>query len=396
MFEESNLKSNVLADKTVLLTGGGGGIGFEAAKSLVFMGANVIIAEIDREKGFAANEKIQLETSSNRIVFYQIDISDEKQIEDLYTFILKKYGFLDVIFNNATVTPMGCVEEVSVADWDRSYAVNLRGPVLLVRRFLPLMKEKNKGTIVFVPSSGAAPFMGAYEVFKTSQVELCNTLAAELEKTDINVYSIGPGLVKTETAQTQIEKIVSYLGISLNEFYTINQNHILDVESAGAGFALSVAMADKYRGQEIGCIQVLMDAGIIKKNDQQEVYKNVENESMLKEYISKIKAVFDEQYEGWIKRNLFERQWVFRDFKKVMKLSAEQVKEKLEFLKGLVFEKKFNEIQKEKALFISLKEYYEHQLNLLKGYEKDPGKLEENSKIITGWIADLKQFYNLL
>ena len=102
------------------------------------------------------------------------------------------------------------------------------------------MKTKNSGTIVFVSSSGAAPFMGAYEVFKTAQVELCNTLYGELENTNINVYSIGPGLVKTETAMREIEVVSSHLGMTTEEFYEMNERHILGVEEAGTGFALSV------------------------------------------------------------------------------------------------------------------------------------------------------------
>ena len=67
---------------------------------------------------------------------------------------------LDVLFNNATITAMGAVEEVPVADWDKSYADNFRAPLLLTQLFLPFMKNKNSGTLVFVSSSGAAPFMG--------------------------------------------------------------------------------------------------------------------------------------------------------------------------------------------------------------------------------------------
>ena len=398
LIEKSGLKRNILSGKTVLLTGAGGGIGFEAARNLVWMGATVIIAEINREKGAAASKKINEELECDRAVFYEIDISDEKQLEELVSHIILNYGFLDVIFNNATITPLGPVDEVSILDWDKSYAVNLRAPVFLAQKFLPMMKERNRGTIVFVPSSGAAPYMGAYEVFKTSQVELCNTIAAEVEKTNICVYSIGPGLVKTQTACEQINKIAKYMGISIDEFYAMNESQMLDVESAGAGFAVSVAMADTYKGQEIGSIQALIDAGIIKheKNQNQSgSFSTADGETILRQ-LSIVLAVFEEQYEGWLKRSIFERQWVLRDLKKVMKRSAEQVKEKLESLHKLAAVGSLGQVRYEKGLFQALAEYYEHQLKLLKGYEKDPAKLEENSKIIIGWMDDVKQMIELL
>ena len=318
LIEKSVLKRDVLAGKTVLVTGAGGGIGFEAARNLVWMGAAVIIAEIDRIKGEFAAETINEEFGCRLADFYEIDIAEKNQIEELCAYIIKTYGFLDVIFNNATVTPLGTVDEVPIQDWDKSYAVNLRAPVLFARKFLPLMKSKNQGTIVFVPSSGAAPYMGAYEVFKTSQVELCNTIAAEVENTDICVYSIGPGLVKTRTAEEQIRKIAAYMGISADNFYEMNKRHMIDVESAGAGFAVSVAMAKAYNGQEIGSVQALMDAGIIKRDARPAEEKAVVADGqMLRDLVSGILAVYQEQYAGWMKRSLFERQWVLRDLKKL-------------------------------------------------------------------------------
>lgn len=102
----------------------------------------------------------------------------------------------------------------------------------------------------------------ACKVFKTSQVELANTLVAELEQKEVIAYSIGPGIVKTDTAQKVIEKIAPLYNKSVEEFYRMSENVLLTAEEAGAGFAASVALAGQYRGLEIGSIQALMDAGI--------------------------------------------------------------------------------------------------------------------------------------
>ena len=362
-----------------------------------WLGANVIIAEIDKEKGLLAEHKINQEIGCNKAEFFEIDLSDEQQIDKLVEYAKDKYGFIDVVFNNATLTAMGLVEDVSISTWDKSYAVNFRAPLLLTQKFLPEMKKNNKGTIVFVPSSGAAPYMGAYEVFKTSQVELCNTLAGELEDTNINVFSIGPGLVKTNTAIKGIETVASLMGMTMDEFYKMNEAHILSAEEAGTGFALSVVFAEKYNGQETASIQALMDAGIITDNStESEKTFSQEDRELLLTLVSKAVATYNEQYNGWLKRNVFERQWVLRDFKKNVGSSAEQYKAKMQLVNSIISKSDFEELSAYKADLEKLKTYYKHQHKLLQGYERNPQKLKQNSDIMVGWIQDIEQICNIL
>lgn len=386
-----------LSGKTVLITGAGGGIGFEAARALAWMGADVVIAEIDAQKAGAAAQCINGELGEDRVLAYPIDITDDKQVEALYHNLNERYGFVDVVFNNATIAPLGAVDDVSIADWDKSYAVNLRGPVMLVQKFLPDMKKRNQGTIVFVPSSGAAPFMGAYETFKTAQVEVCNTLAAELEGMDINVFSIGPGLVKTQTAQDAIRQVSAQMNMTLDAFYEMNAKHILDVEFAGVGFAIAVTKAQDYNGQEVSSIQVLLNADLIEpEKTQQKAEISDAGWEKLTPLVEEVVHTFQEQYQGWLSRNIFERQWVLRDFKKQVKLAADEFKFELESTLPLAENKKTPELGQKKDLFVRLHGYYEHQFKLLQGFEKDADKLEENSRIIQGWIDGVQQVVDLL
>ncbi|WP_346935746.1 SDR family NAD(P)-dependent oxidoreductase, partial [Clostridium sp.] len=367
----------------------GGGIGFETAKALVYMGAKVIVAEIDKRKMLCAQRTLDGIFSKNSVEFYEIDLSDENQIYALVSHVKDKYGRIDVLFNNATMTAMGIVEKVSIDVWDKSYAVNFKAPLLLTQLALPLMKQKNSGTIVFVSSSGAAPFMGAYEVFKTAQVELSNTLYGELESTNIKVYTIGPGLVKTETAMKGIEIVSSHMGITTEEFYEMNENHILGVEEAGTGFAISVLMADRYDGQEIGAIQVLSDSGLLIKLDSKETTKSNDYQNIIPTVLNVVK-VYKEQYSGWMKRNVFERQWVLRDFKKTVGYSADQFLEIMQHIQYVVINGKIQDISTYSSNFQKLMEYYKRQYTLLQGYEKNPEKLKEYSITLLNYIEDLK------
>lgn len=388
------LLSGKMKGKTVLLTGAGSGIGYETARFFAATGARVILAEIQREKGKHAEEAINTSYPNLPAKFYAIDLADEAKIHTMADWILQNYGVPDVIFNNATITKMGAVEQVETAFWDRSYAVNLKAPLVLSQRFLPYMKERRNGTLVFVSSSGAAPYMGAYEVFKTAQVELSNTLAMELEGTGVFTYTIGPGLVKTETAMRSIEIVAKSMGMTTDDFYKMNSQHILDVEKAGLGFALSAVAPERYHGQEIGSIQVLTDFQVLSDCQEDsascsEISTDVQIQR--ERVLIAIQETFQQQYEGWQKMNIFERQWVFRDFKKNMRMSAEQAKDFLDQVQHNLEQRK-DLTAKERTFFSELQGYWEHQLKLLRGYEKSKDKLKENEQIILSWINDIHDF----
>jgi len=374
--------------KTVLLTGAGGGIGLEAARAFAAMGARVVLAEMQQQKGQLAQQTIRGEFGANAAAFYEVDLAKEAQVRALAEWVLAQYGVPDVIFNNATITKMGAVDEVETAFWDYSYAVNLKAPLLLAQLFLPQMKARGGGVLVFVSSSGASPYMGAYEVFKTAQVELSNTLAMELEGTGVLTYTVGPGLVKTQTAMSAIETVAKNMGMTTEEFYRMNSQHMLSAEQAGWGFALSAAFAPRYHGQEIGCIQVLMDCGALAPEPQQGTAPPQGDSKEQQCLLTRVQATLEEQYAGWQKMNVFERQWVLRDFKKMMALPAEQAVQQLHQTSGRLAAGEGLGLA-DRQFLEKLQAYWQHQLALLKGYEKDKQKLEQNTQIITGWAGDI-------
>lgn len=368
-----------LDSKIALITGAGGGIGFETAKCFAIMGAKVVILEADKEKGESA-ERIINSIYRDKAEFYHINLAKENSILKMKEYVLDKYGCPDIVFNNAAILHLGEIGKVHSNDWDNGYLVNFKAPVLLVNCFIDEMKKRNSGVFVFVSSSGAAPYMGAYEIFKTAQAELSNTLSMELENTNIYSYTISPGLVKTKTAMKSIEVVAQSMNISLEEFYEMNKEHIISVEDAALGFALSVLNARAYNGQEIGSIQVLN--GLENKNESYE--------SCNFELLSRVIKTYEEQYSGWKERNIFERQWVLRDFKKYVGKSADEVykiMKSMEKSKGILSADEYK-------LLESLIVYWEHQYELLQGFEKNKEKLQENSNIIKGWILDIKTCIN--
>ncbi|MDF2942264.1 MAG: short-chain dehydrogenase/reductase [Herbinix sp.] len=396
ILEKNNYDKNALQNKIVLITGGGGGIGIEASRAFSYMGAHVIIAEIDADRGKQAQKLINKENLNGTVDFFQIDITDENQIDKLYKYIMEKYTRLDVLINNAAVVPMGAIDTVSISDWDLSYAVNLRAPVLLTKKFISSMRDTG-GTIVFVPSAAPTPYMSAYEIFKTAQVEFCNTLCEEIDGTGIIAYSIAPGFVKTDTAVKAVEIVATSLGITTEDFYKSLEELITDAEIAGVGYAVSVVKAKQYNGKEIMSYQVLVEGGLIsggkEKSDSTHTQVDIDNLAFL---FKNIADVFFDQYQNWQKKKLFQKQFILSDFKKQMGLPAESFKIQIEALQGQIHNNEWGNFMDSKKMFIKWRCFYEHQIKLLQGYEKNTAQLASDTKLLNSWIENLQEIIKIL
>jgi NAD(P)-dependent dehydrogenase (short-subunit alcohol dehydrogenase family) len=155
-------------------------------------------------------------------------------VQELYNQSIQHFGKVDAVINNAAIAVLVKVVDVPIEKWDKSYHVNLRGPVLMACTFLPDMLSRGHGAFASVSSTGTA-FLGGYETFKAAQVYLANTLDAELEGTGVIAYTIGSGLVPTQTASDAVVQLAPQMGLSVKEYYELNKNALLIVEEAGAG-----------------------------------------------------------------------------------------------------------------------------------------------------------------
>jgi NAD(P)-dependent dehydrogenase (short-subunit alcohol dehydrogenase family) len=153
------LKQDALRGETVIVTGAGGGIGYEAARALLWLGANVIIAEVNQQNGRHAEVKLEKEFGKDRVLFVATDVGDEESVRNLYSLSMLSFGKVDAVINNATIAVLGKVIDLSIEEWDRSYQVNLRGPVLMAKTILPDMLKRDHGVFVCVSSTGTA-FLG--------------------------------------------------------------------------------------------------------------------------------------------------------------------------------------------------------------------------------------------
>ena len=335
----------------------------------------------------------------------QTDVGDESSVARMVEAVRAAWGPIDVVLNNATVAPVGnLVAETPIADWDRSFAVNLRGPVLLARACLPSMIARRHGVFACVSSTGG-PYLGAYETLKAAQVALANTLDAELADTGVVAFTIGPGLVPTATATSAVEILAPRLGMSLVEFYTMNRGALLSVEAAGAGFAAAIASAERYAGQEISSTQALVDAGIAIPDDLAvpaaiAAAMAVEPAApgaaprSLDAAASQCHAVREtlaEQAAGWRARPFFERQWMLRDFKQRAGMPVERWVEALDGLEARLRAGDGAGGLRDLPALDRLAGFYGHLADLAAGYVKDPAARDAQIAVVRGWQAEVER-----
>jgi NAD(P)-dependent dehydrogenase (short-subunit alcohol dehydrogenase family) len=381
-----------LADDVVIVTGAGAGIGFEAARSLLYLGARLVIAEIDPTSGRDAEAKLAAESASDRVMFVHTDVSDEPSVRYLCEATVERFGGIDVVLNNATYAPAGAaVAETPIDVWDRSYAVNLRGPALLARAVLPAMIARRRGVFICVSSTGG-PFLAPYETLKAAQLALANSLDAELGGTGVIAFTIGPGLVPTRTATNAIEILAPRLGMTVEKFWSDNRGAVLSVEAAGAGFAAAIALAERYAGQEISSSQALIDAGIDIAVDQETSRPRgmVGDVKSALELCGRVEQTLVDQSKGWKERSFFERQWMLRDFKQRVGMPVERCLETLAVMQHRLSAGDRTAVGTDRLLLEKLGNFYAHLGELAQGYVKNPQLREEQLKIIGGWNADVQ------
>jgi len=145
--------SRRLEGKVILVTGSGRGFGRSVAIAYAMEGARVIsVARTLSELDYTANV---IQARGGEVLTIPADLSRVEEIFRLRDEVLKTYDRLDVLFNNAATSPWKTIDEMTVEDWDRTIAVNLRAPFLLTKAFLETMKSLGGGSVVNVTSASA-------------------------------------------------------------------------------------------------------------------------------------------------------------------------------------------------------------------------------------------------
>lgn len=197
-----------LAEKVAIVTGGGNGIGWRYVERLAAEGAKIVIAEVDADAGKEAARRI-IERGGQAIAV-RTDVSSEADTLAVAEAAIAEFGGIDILVNNAALfanISVKPIEELSVAEWDRVMAVNMRGVFLMARAVLPGMKARGYGKIVNISSNtvfSGGPMMSHYVTSKAGVIGLTRSLAREVGSFGIRVNVITPGLTDTLAAEQTI------------------------------------------------------------------------------------------------------------------------------------------------------------------------------------------------
>jgi NAD(P)-dependent dehydrogenase (short-subunit alcohol dehydrogenase family) len=188
-----------LDGRVAIVTGGTRGIGRAIAESYALAGAKVVVAS--RKQDACDSTAAAIEAAGGEAIGIATHAGDLDQLERLIAATVERFGGVDILVNNAAnalALPLG---EITPEAWEKSFGVNLRGPVFLMQYALPYLEASGHASIINLSSAGAFLFgqmTHMYAAAKAGLLAYTRSLAAELASKQIRVNAIAPGTVDTD------------------------------------------------------------------------------------------------------------------------------------------------------------------------------------------------------
>lgn len=205
-----------LEHKTALITGSTAGIGFAIAKALSSEGARTIINGRSEDSVTRALSELK-PSAKGEILGFAGDMSLEKTAEDLAAV----HPHVDILVNNLGIFEPVPFEDIPDDDWRRLFEVNVLSGVRLARQYLPSMKDRNWGRIIFISSESAIQIpeeMIHYGMTKAAQIAIARGLAEHVAGTEITVNSVLPGPTKSRGVGDFVKELAAEEGKTFEEF----------------------------------------------------------------------------------------------------------------------------------------------------------------------------------
>ncbi len=191
-----------LDGQVAVITGGGTGIGRGIALALAGEGIRPVLC--GRRKDRLERALAAVREAGGEGLAVQADVSQPENVERVVTAALDSYGTIDILVNNAAIDGGGYIHEHDLAEWDQVMAVNLRGPFLMARAVLPIMRRQRRGHILNISSESGLEYYqgnGAYGVSKHALNALGEFIQRENQDFGIRLDTICPGMVVTEMTE---------------------------------------------------------------------------------------------------------------------------------------------------------------------------------------------------
>jgi 3-oxoacyl-[acyl-carrier protein] reductase len=191
-------------NKVVMVTGGAAGIGRATATGFVKEGAKVAICDVNPEAGKTTAESLGPEAT-----FQQVDVSDNKSVNDWVESVMSQHGQIDVLVNNAGITRDGLIMRMKEADWDAVLNVNLKSAFNCTKAVSKTMVKQRSGRIINLASVVGVignPGQANYVASKAGIIGLTKAVAKELASRNITVNAVAPGFIETDMTASLPDK----------------------------------------------------------------------------------------------------------------------------------------------------------------------------------------------
>jgi NAD(P)-dependent dehydrogenase (short-subunit alcohol dehydrogenase family) len=262
-----------LQDKIALVVGAGSsgpGWGNGKATAITFAreGAKVVCADVNLD---AAKETAALINAESGEAFaVRADVAKASEIEAMVAAAVRQYGRIDVLDYNVGIAEAGGIVDIAEADWDRVFAVNLKGAMLTMKHVLPLMERQGGGAIVLISSIAGIRYTGVdyptYYASKAALNHLMRATAAQYAAKNIRVNAVLPGLMKTPMVEHSPSLAAAYGKGDVEAMWTARA---AQVPMKRMGDAWDVANAALFlacdESRYVTGIELIVDGGVTLK-----------------------------------------------------------------------------------------------------------------------------------
>ena len=201
-------------NQVAVISGGADGLGFGIAERIASEGGSIAVFDIN--ESLLSKSLKTFKDKGYKAEGYKVDVSSEQDVQRAFELVQTNFGKIDIMVNSAGIVgPTNTkITEYTVEDYDRIYAVNLRGAFLTTKYAVKAMEKNNYGRILLIASIAGKegnPFMVGYSSMKAGVIGLVKSIGKEYAETGITVNGLAPAVIKTAMNENTAPEQLAYM-----------------------------------------------------------------------------------------------------------------------------------------------------------------------------------------